>query len=382
MKLYKVLSVVLLLSNIVGLKAQEEYKGKDRAGQSGFYQLLVNGWAQNSGFGNSNSASVFGIEALHMNAAGLGRIKGMDVNFSRTIWFQGTGISVNAFGFGTRVGSAGALGFALNSFGIGQIPITTEDQPGGNIGTYRPSINNISIAYAYNFTSEISAGFNLKIVSESTPEVRTNGIVFDAGLQYGTRLYQSGEKSKVKYFSESPAAKREGDLRFGVSLKNLGPDVRYQGDGLAVKSKINGDFEVTSSQRSDKTPFPSLFNVGMGFDFRLDKNPELYWHRLTANGNFMNSNFASNQLSVGLEYAYKEILMFRTAFDYEKGIFNYDTRRTAYTGLCVGVSYQMPFKKDNPDGNTFAFDYSYRFSNPFGGTHSFGVRVSLEGKDE
>lgn len=374
---YTALTLVLGIGQIYA-------QGPTRAGQAGFTQLLINGWGRSSGMGNSYSSGVHGVEAFHLNIAGLGRVQGTELAFSRTSWLGGTGININTFGYGQRIGD-GAIGISMMSFSIGQIPITTVSQPDGGIGTYKPSISNINLGYAYNFTTQISAGINVKLISESTPDVRTSGMAFDAGLQYATQLIKDKNKMKTKYLSDNPAAKRESDIRFGVSIKNLGADLKYSGDGLATKSTLTDkNYVTTTSQRADKTQLPSLINVGLAYDFRLDKKAGLYWHRLTTAMNFTNNSFSSNQTSLGVEYAYKEILMLRSAFDYEKGIFNYDTRRTAYTGLCLGASVQIPLaKKDVTNGkrendNAIAVDYSYRSTNPFSGTHTFGVRITID----
>ncbi len=377
-KIIKYTAVAILVS-IGNLYAQ----GPVRAGQAGFTQLLINGWGKSSGMGNSYSAGVTGVEAFHLNIAGLARIQGSELGFSRTSWLGGTGININTFGFGQSLGG-GALGISVMSFSLGQIPITTVAQPDGGIGTYKPSISNINVGYAYSFSDQISAGINMKVVSESTPDVRTSGVGFDAGLQFATELIKDVTTKKTKYLSDNPAAKRGSDIRFGVSIKNIGPDLKYSGDGLATKSNINGNtFTTTTSQRADKTQLPSLINVGLAYDFRLDKKVGMYWHRLTTAMNFTNNSFSSNQTSLGFEYAYKEILMLRTAFDYEKGIFNYDTRRTAYTGVCMGASVQIPLAKKGDKGkrennNTIGIDYSYRATNPFSGTHTFGLRINLD----
>ena len=378
-KIIKYTAVAIILS-IGNLYAQ----GPVRAGQAGFTQLLINGWGKSSGMGNSYSAGVSGVEAFHLNIAGLGRVQGSELGFSRTSWLGGTGININTFGFGQKVGDDGALGISVMSFSLGQIPITTVAQPDGGIGTYKPSISNINVGYAYNFTDQISAGINMKVVSESTPDVRTSGVGFDAGLQFATELIKDIATKKTKYLSDNPAAKRGSDIRFGVSIKNIGPDLKYAGDGLATKSNINDNaFTTTTSQRADKTQLPSLINVGLAYDFRLDKKAGMYWHRLTTAMNFTNNSFSSNQTSLGIEYAYKEILLLRSAFDYEKGIFNYDTRRTAYTGVCMGASVQIPLAKKGEKGvrennNTIGIDYSYRATNPFSGTHTFGLRINLD----
>lgn len=338
---------------------------------------MVNGWAQSSGMGNANSAGVSGVESFFWNIAGLGKIEGTELAFSRSSWLGGTGININSFGFGQAVGDNGVLGMSITSFSIGQIPITTYDQPDGGIGTYKPSISNVNLGYAYNFTTRIAAGVNVKLASESTPDVRTSAFGIDAGLQYSDLL----TRKEVKYRNpeRNPAAGRGSDIRFGVSVKNLGTDAKYSGDGLAAKSNINGKpFTTTTSQRSDKTALPSFINIGLGYDMRLDNQPNVYWHRLTTAFSFTSHSATSSQTALGLEYAYKEMLMIRTGYNYEKGIFNYDTRNNAYTGLNLGASVQIPvMNKEKKQTSTVAVDYSYRHTRPFSGTHTFGLRVSV-----
>ena len=94
---------------------------------------------------------------------------------------------------------------------------------------------------------------------------------------------------------------------------------------------------------------------------------------------FTNHAFAQNQFTLGLEYGYKEMFQIRTGYAYEEGIFNYDERATAFTGFMGGFTFEVPVR---PGSNTtFGLDYSFRHSNPFGGSHTFGVRLNL-GSDE
>ncbi|MDP2176686.1 MAG: PorV/PorQ family protein [Bacteroidota bacterium] len=380
-KIYIVLSLLMTSFSV----SSQNMDGPPRGGQYGFTQLLINGWGKSSGMGNSYSAGVSGVESFYLNIAGLGRIASTDIAFSRTSWLGGTGININTFGFGQKVGEDGVIGISVMSFALGQIPITTFDQPDGGIGTYRPSISNVNLAYAYNFSERISAGLNVKIASESTPDVRVGAMAFDAGLQYADQFVR-GKKSQVKYQNpeNNPAAARGSDIRFGVSIKNLGTDVRYTGDGLAAKSRIDGkSYEQTTSQRSDKTALPSQINIGLAYDFRLDKDSNSYWHRLTPAITFTNNVAMYNQTSLGVEYAYKELLLLRAGYNYEKGVFNYETRNNAYTGLNVGTSIQIPMSKKDSNGtrlnnSRFGIDYSYRFTRPFSGTHTFGIRVALD----
>lgn len=372
----KIYSLAIALT-IMGSGFAQSIQAPARTGQYGFTQLLVNGWAQSSGMGNANSAGVQGVESFFWNIAGLGKIEGTELAFSRSSWLGGTGININSFGFGQAVGD-GVLGLSVTSFSIGQIPITTYDQPDGGIGTYKPSISNINLGYAYNFTTRIAAGVNVKLASESTPDVRTSALGIDAGLQYSD--FMSNKEVKYRDPDKNPAAGRNADIRFGVSIKNLGTDAKYSGDGLAAKSSIDGkSYTQTTSQRSDKTPLPSLINIGVSYDIRLDKDAKMYWHRLTTAMSFTSNTATSNQTAFGLEYAYKELLMLRAGYNYEKGIFNYDTRNNAYTGLNMGASVQIPVmnKETKMKSSQVSIDYSFRQTRPFSGTHTFGLRVSL-----
>ena len=59
----KIYSLALALTVVVSGFAQS-IQAPARTGQYGFTQLLVNGWAQSSGMGNSNSAGVQGVESF------------------------------------------------------------------------------------------------------------------------------------------------------------------------------------------------------------------------------------------------------------------------------------------------------------------------------
>ena len=137
-------------------------------------------------------------------------------------WLRGSDININTFGFSQNLNGSGVLGVSVMSFDIGEIDITTTDQPDGGLGTYKPRFTNISVGYGRKFTNSISGGLVLKVFSESITNAKAQGIALDAGILYVT---SSNKDDKVK----------TDDLKFGVSLKNVGPDARYAGDGLTIK---------------------------------------------------------------------------------------------------------------------------------------------------
>ena len=135
------------------------------------------------------------------------------------------------------------------------------------------------------------------------------------------------------------------------------------------------DQQATVSQRSASFNLPTLMNISASYDVRLDKNDDTYFHRFTPAFTFTNNAFSANQFTLGAEYGYKKMLQLRAGYGYEKGILDYDTRTNAFTGITGGFTFEVPVSKDSE--TTFGLDYAYRHSNPFGGSHTFGVRLNI-----
>jgi hypothetical protein len=355
------LSIVVL----VALMATTAWAGNpDRIGQAGAMQLNINGWGRTSGWGWASVSNVYGLESLYSNVGGLAYTESTELIFSRSAWLMGSDININTFGFSQDLGGNGTLGVGIMSYDIGEIPITTYEQPDGGIGTFKPNFTNITAAYSKRFTQTISGGVAFKVFSESISNVRAQGVGIDAGIQYITTLKKENEDLK------------SNDIKFGVSLKNIGPDARYAGDGLSVKLQDpESGVSYTVNQRSAEFNLPTLVNIGFSYDIRMDKNDETYFHRLTPAFTFTNNAFAANQFTLGTEYSYKNMFQLRAGYAYEDGITSYETRRTAFTGVMGGFTFEVPVRKDSE--TTFGLDYSFRHSNPFGGTHTFGVRLAL-----
>lgn len=354
---------IIILTAILAFSSSLFAGNPDRIGQAGATQLNINGFGRSSGWGWAAVSSVSGLESLYNNVGGLAYTNQTEVIFSRTAWLLGSDININTFGFAQNLKGNGVLGVSVMSYDIGDIPITTYEQPDGGIGTYKPRFTNLNFGYSKRFTQEISGGITMKIFSESISNASVQGVGIDAGIQYITSL-------------DKDAKLKKNDVKFGVSLKNIGPDAKYSGDGLAVKlQNPTSGVEYTVSQRAAKFNLPTLMNISASYDIKLDETDETYFHRLTPAFTFTNNAFASNQITLGAEYGYKSMFMVRAGYAYEKGIFSYDTRNNAFTGAMAGFTFEVPVNKNSE--TTFGFDYSFRHSNPFGGSHSFGVRLNL-----
>lgn len=347
----KVLIKFIGLVFIFALFIPTSYAGnKQRAGQAGASELLINPWARSSGFAGANVACIKGFEAIFVNVAGTALTHGTDLVFSRTNWLKGTDININAFGFSQRLGDSGVLSLSVMSMDFGEIPITTVELPDGGLGTFHPQYTNITLAFAKEFSNSIYGGFAIKVVNEGISNLSASGVALDAGIQYVTGSHKQ--------------------IHFGITMKNVGPTMKFSGDGMSFRGSTSDGPIMTVEQRSADFELPSLIKIAFAYDINIATT-----HMITLAGNFTSNSFTKDQINVGLQYNYHDILILRGGYAYEEGILDTENRTTAYTGPTAGASVQIPFNKDK--GQTFSIDYSYRPTDPFDGTHSLGVKISL-----
>ncbi|HLU84291.1 MAG TPA: PorV/PorQ family protein [Vicingaceae bacterium] len=357
--------VSIVVTAIILSAATTMYAGnKDRAGEAGASQVLINPWTKSVGFGGANSASVVGLEAMGLNIAGMAFTNKTELLFTYKNYLSGSDININSFGFSQRVSETGVIGMSVMSMNFGDIDITTVDLPEGGIGTFSPSYLNLDFGYAQTFSNSISGGMSVKIISESISNVSNRGFAFDAGIRYKT-----GENDRMK---------------FGIALKNVGPTMRPSGDGLSFTMEdmsTGSPITVSKNHRVADFQLPSLLNIGVSYDFYIAPSVDSVskeissMHRVTAAGNFTANSFGNDQYKFGVEYAFKEMFMVRGGYTIEQDTwFDSEKRITAFTGPAFGASVVAPLGKS---GSTFSFDYAYQTTENFDGTHSIGVRLNM-----
>lgn len=345
---------------------------KDRSGQAGAGELLINPWARTGGVFGLNGANVSGIEAMRCNIAGLAKTTKTEIGLAHTSYLAGTGMNINNLGIAHNLGDVGVIGVNIMSFGFGEIPITTENSPEGGIGTYKPSFLNISVGLGHTFSKNMAAGLNVTYVNEAISNIKASALGFDAGIQYTN-------------------GKRD-NLHLGVTLRNVGTNLRFSGDGFSFNG-VSPDFSkfITVNSRSEKFALPSQLNIATAYDFYLDEakakakstdkvevKPQ---HRLTGMLSFISNSFNSDWLGLGAEYAYKEKFMLRAGYRYESKIGDKELNTTFFTGISAGASFQTKLNSgENSPG--LAIDYAFKPTRISNGVHCVGLRLTLNGKSK
>ncbi|MBQ0015746.1 MAG: PorV/PorQ family protein [Bacteroidales bacterium] len=351
-KIFAIVAVVLMVS------VQPVWAGNDnRRGTAGATELLINPWAHSSGWGSVSVANVRGIDAFYSNIAGLAFIDNMEFAYANTIYLGGktglnSGASINAIGMGIRVFEAGVLGAQVMIMGFGDIDVTTVENPTpGTAGSFNPSFMNIALAYAHSFTRSIHGGGVIKIISESTDNVSASGFAIDAGIQYVTGA--------------------DDELKFGISLKNIGATMSFSGTGHSLTMLNNAGNNFTVETRAAEMELPTCLNIGVSYDFLFENLNQ----KLSVAGSFTSNAFLKDNFALGVEYGMLNMFQVRCGYVYQSDIFSSSDRTTTNTGLCAGASVDIPLSKKDANGKAktgITLDYSYRSASPLKGTHTIG----------
>jgi hypothetical protein len=327
---------------------------EDRVGSAGASQLLVNPWSRTTASGSSGFSNTNGLEATYLNIAGLASSDKTQIKVNMTNWLGSAGIKFYSAGLAQRVSESSVIAISVQSMNFGDIDRTTVSNPEGGIGVFTPRLNVVNVGYAKKFSSSISGGINLKVISESIADLKATGVAIDAGIRYVT-----GEKEQIK---------------FGIALKNVGPTMKYKGDGLANQVTYLANGNVASlEERSQPFEMPSLLNIGGSYDFIFNE-----MSKFTVILGFTANSFFQDQYRLGLDYGFvKEKFAFnlRAGYVYEKNIFSAENRTNTLIGPSAGFSVDILSGKNK---SPLGIEYAVRMAGPFGYVHTYGITIGIK----
>jgi hypothetical protein len=327
---------------------------EDRVGSAGASHLLVNPWARSSALADAAYSNTNGLEATYMNVAGLAFTDKTQIKFNYSNWLGNAGIGLNSAGIAQRVSESSAIAVSVQSMNFGDIPITTVANPEGNIGFFSPRANVFNVAYAKAFSKSIYGGINFKVISQSISNLKANGVAIDAGVRY-----VAGENDQIK---------------FGIALKNVGPVMRFKGDGLSQQvTYVTTEYIASLEQRSATFELPSLLSIGGSYDFIFNEQ-----NKLNVALGFTANSFMNDQYRIGLDYTMTNENMafnFRAGYAYEKNIFSAENRSNALIGPSAGFSIDALVGKNK---SALGLEYCARMAGVFGVIHTVGATISLK----
>lgn len=266
---------LLLVSS--GVMAQNQ-----RVGTTAAPWILIPTGARDLALGGSSIATTSGLEAVHWNPAGVGRLSASAEGMFSSLSYIAD-VNLTYAGVAGNFGEFGNVAFSLKSLNIGEIPITSETDPEGLVGrSFSPTFVSVGVTYARGITDAISFGFTGKLISETIDRVSATAFAFDVGIQYRSLVGIPG-------------------FNFGLAIKNVGTDMRYEGSGLyRFAQTTNGSLPAQYYKtQAASAELPATVELGLSYEGRPTDNI-----RYELGGTYANDNLFYDEYRLGGEIAY------------------------------------------------------------------------------
>ncbi len=324
--------ILRILAAAVVLALCMEHAYAQKVGTSSMQFLKVMPTARATAMGDAYVSLAAGADAVFWNPAGLTKLENHEITSTLTMWLFDT--KQLALAYGLPMGDWGTAGFQFQYIDYGRMEETRADavdliippngQPFFNAGltgrSFTPYSYVVGLSYAKRFTDKFSAAFSAKYAMESlwSDQVITlvnkftgeetryktyaDVVLFDFGM-----LYNTGFRS----------------VQIGVGVQNFGGQVKFA--DVAHPAPLGFRLGVSGN----------LFGAeGLFFQ---DK-----YNRLTIAYDLFQPNDYRQQMHVGTEYSFSEIVALRAGYkiDYDSEGLTFGAGvRTDLSGVPITVDY-------------------------------------------
>jgi len=350
----KTLKSILIILTVILLGVDSAFAGGgSRNGTGGATELIIPVGAHGIALAGSGVATETGLDALFWNPAGVaGMTNSVTAGFSHMNYIADIGVENGTVGINFE--GFGIIALDVKSLSIGNIPITTNEQPDGTGQTFAPEFLVAGATYAKQLTDRISIGLTFNYISENIAQVSATGFAVNAGVQY----------------------KDIGDIsgfNFGLVIKNIGPQMTYTGPGLLVKATPTGSNSAPSDAFLRSPSFysinaaafdlPSSVDIGLGYNLGIDD-----MNAVQFSGTFENNNFSGDLYNLGAEYSYNKMFFARVGYTASPN--NQDPNYIYGFTAGAGISYDL-------GGVDLKVDYAYRYVKYFDANHVFEISLGF-----
>ena len=319
--------------------------GANRTGTGGAPELLIPVGARDIGMGGSTVSTTSGIDALFWNPAGITKSSSSsNLLFSHMSYIADIGVEYGAVT--VNFADLGTIGLNVKSLSVGDIPVTTVDNPDGTGQVYNPQFFIGGLTYARQLSDRISVGVTTQYISEHLAQANSSGFAFNAGVLYDNLGSING-------------------LSLGVAVKNIGPQMSFGGAGLLINANATSQQSGPQYYDNPSQPFelPSTIEFGVGYQVPLSGE-----NGLLIATTFENNNFSDDEYKVGGEYSYNKMFFVRAGYDFAPNL-----EKAAYLyGFTAGAGVLV-----ESEGTTVGVDYAFRSTQYFSGNHIISLRLGF-----
>ncbi len=340
---------VIFLLIILSFSVVETFgSGQNRAGTAAAPELRIPIGARYLAMVGSPIASVTGLEAIYWNPAGVDfSPTSASALFSYRSYLAD--MSVNFAAVSGKLGDLGSFGLAFRSFNIGDINVTTMDQPDGTGQIMSPGYFVLGLTYSKKLTDRVSVGVNFNLINETIDRVSSSGFSFDVGVQYKNLFEVDG-------------------FDLGVVVKNLGGSMKYSGNGLYVmavdpNSNIGPTYYAIEGASAE---LPSEISIGLSYLKKFDED-----NSVLLAGSYVSNNYTYDDYKIGAEYSYKDIFFARAGYLFTPQAT--DAEPNIFSDYSLGLGVNL----EKFSGLNLAVDYAYVPAKYFDGNHVLAISLGF-----
>ena len=330
-KTQNIVTILALVVLMIFLQSQIVFSQQQKLAQTGMKFLNVSLDARSTAFGDAVTSLENNSISMFYNPAAMARLENIaDISLGSTQFIADINYYSGAAAFAPFNGDFGIIGFSFVSVDYGDFLGTVRannEQGYVDVGTFSPTAMAFGIGYAKALSEKFSVGGNVKYVRQSLGTSVVNDLQIDPFQGYISGTTEDNELSVLAFDFGVLYKTGYKSLNIGMSVRNFAREVKYKSEGFQL---------------------PLIFQLGASFNFAdimdIDRNE----HSLVVSVDANHPRDFPEQIMVGVEYTFLNLLSLRGGFSAPNDERNF----SAGVGL----------KKDI-GGLDLAFDYAYT---PFG----------------
>jgi len=263
--------------------------------------------------------------AIFWNVGGLAKLKRSGIIFNHSDWIANT--NFDFLGGAFKIGRFGTVGVSITALTMGEMEVTTIDEPEGTGQIFKAGDFAVSVAYAFNLTDRFSIGFNPKVIYQYIWDMNATGVAIDVGIHY------------ISPFK---------GLTMGFAMTNFGSKMRIDGEN----NRVLYDFDPESSGNNERIPskletekWPLPLNFRIGLFYQLLNRP---FHKMVLAIDAQHPNNDYESINLGFEYLFRNRFALRGGYH---SLFLSDSE----TSFTLGAGLNYPLMRNF----IFHFDFAY-----------------------
>ncbi len=306
-----------------------------KIGSSGAQFLKIGVGSRYQAMGEASVAVANDVYATYWNPAGLVEIENGAVAFTNVNWVLD--IDLNYVALARYFEGVGVFGLSATVLSMDEQEITTFEEQDGTGNYYSAASYAVGLSFARQLTNRFAFGATFKYVGEKIHREHSQGFAFD----FGTLLY-TGFRS----------------LRLGMSISNMGPELKFSGPDLAVRydpqEGEGANNPIAAELKTTPYDLPMTFRVGVAYD--IETGPKSI---LTLSGELKHPSDNVQQGSLGAEWSFSEHFFLRGGYK-----LNYEEEGLALGG---GISTKIS------NSTSVVIDYAWQDFGRLQSTQRFSV---------